>query len=84
MYDAFQRIVYLFHGIDLSERYVKNRNSYSTIIDNLCKIQNQATVKPSSNFLDLCIKKVKPTLSSRLWREYQLEAGTTPAAMINS
>ena len=84
MQDAFEQIVFLFHGIDLSGRYVKNRNSYTTIIENPCKIRNRTSVKPSSNFLGFCIKKVKPTLSSRLWKGRQLEAGTTPAAMINS
>lgn len=84
MYDAFKQIVFLFHGIDLSKRYVKNLNPYITIIENLCKIRNRTSVKPSSNFIAFCIKKVKPALSSRLWMEYQLKAGTTPAALINS
>ena len=84
MYDAFKQIVFLFHDIDLSKRYVKNLNSYITIIENTCKIRNRTSVKPSSNFIILCIKNVKPTLSSGPYFIFYLDAGTTPAAMISS
>ena len=56
MYDAFKQIVFLVHGIDLSKRYVKNLNSYITIIENPCKIRNQGTVKSSSNYLRFVYK----------------------------